>query len=529
MTAVEQDVSLNWSFGNPAAVWAPTEWTPAPEGVSVDYSLSAQVVDFVNAILPASPDHPGATLDDWQAWAIGEALSRVPSLDDDGQPIVDAEGNVVWQPRFRAYAIITPRQSGKSLVGSGLTAASLFLGGPTALTVNVASSLAQASIIASRVRNLIAANPALEARTKRSTATRGITLRSGAQSVMLAATSKALNGYPMTGITSIIDEAHLLQPAVLSQMLIGASTTDCVLTILTTAGDETSEMLKTFIDDCRKGIPSYGMCYWHAKDGLTIDDPDWREQIVSATPGILSGRLDKRRVLEECERLPVADFRRYRANTFVSAADSIEGAFPGTSWRDLDRLTENDRPPTGSMLCAALDVANDRSAASLAVAWRLNDGRPAVSIVGSLVQPDTEDIAKLILDTITSIGFNLWHLGIDFLRLGDVQDYLDAAGVVNWTANVQRLGLRDQVMAAALLRKAVVEGSIVVDANPALDVIAGSIVMKPVARNVGLDATPFRFIKKVSDGPSIDPLIAIAAAHALLEGMPNDSTRFQVF
>jgi phage terminase large subunit-like protein len=283
-------------------------------------------------------------LDDWQADLIDHILERYP-LD---WPVEKLRG----QLRYTEVLVYIARQNGKSVIGAVLGLWGMFRH-HAPYVIGLASTRDQAQIIFNRVKAIIDAEPQLLKRLA-TTHTRGITRtdKPGRYEVK-PAKPDALNGIPVT--LCLFDEVHLCDEEMWSQMVLGTSAqTDAMVFGITTAGDDTSTLLKNLLDRAQTATGSpdsrFGAFLWYADEGCRLDDP---EALLDANPAVASGRLDLDQELSRVLAMPEDHARRYRFNQFSNPDGSL---FPMHMWhkgagfkvpRDAERLVLSvDRSPS---------------------------------------------------------------------------------------------------------------------------------------------------------------------------------------
>jgi phage terminase large subunit-like protein len=251
-------------------------------------------------------------LDDWQAWFIDAALERYP----DDWAVEELRGRL----RFREVVLSVARQNGKSEIATVLGFYGLLMHEAAPYVIGLASNKEQADLIYRRVHYTATHHPALQKRFK-STGTRGITRTdTSGYYTTKPAKADALQGIPVT--LCLFDEVHLCSPDMWSAMTLGTQAKrDGMVIGLTTAGDNTSELLKSLYEQGKDsaagtGSERLGFFLWTAVDGARIDDP---EAILDANPSIVSGRRDLATVLDAVKRMPEPDARRYVLNQFVAS------------------------------------------------------------------------------------------------------------------------------------------------------------------------------------------------------------------
>jgi phage terminase large subunit-like protein len=238
------------------------------------------------------------------------------------------------------------------------------------------------------------------------TITRGITKRSGGTYKLFPAKENKLQGLATSG--ALIDEVHILPRQAWDSLVNGQKAqTDSIIFGLTTAGDDTSELLDSLYKRANEAIADpnsdlrFGAFIWEAHDNeAELDDLD---AIHQANPAIECGRVVLETVLAESKHEPPFTRRRYLLNRFVS---SLNPALDPGIWRDLVDTSrdEKDRPIGLADLKAdgvfiGVDVAPKNSHATMSAARKAEDGTIEVTTVWSMANP-THDQMKAVADAV---------------------------------------------------------------------------------------------------------------------------------
>lgn len=272
--------------------------------------------------------------------------------------------------RWRQYVVSMGRQNGKTEIAAALGLWRM-LSNPNALVIGIASSAQQANIVYKRILQAVTTNPAL-ARRFTATETRGIksTSASGTYEIK-AAKYAALQGLPIE--LGIVDEVHLLKMDLWTSLVNGTGGRDNTLVVgITTAGDETSELLKYLYDLGDKALiqpASFGFAVWEASEARVPDsDEELGQLLMEANPALASGRVAMANVIEDVRAMPESDVLRYRLNRFVSAQASF---ITGDMWQRNARELDEHFPEGKSVV--GIDVDPDRRFASIVRARKDGD------------------------------------------------------------------------------------------------------------------------------------------------------------
>lgn len=310
---------------------------------------------------------------------------------------------------------------------------------------------------------------------------------SGSAHRLFAPTEAALHGEALDMVT--IDEAWS-HSEVLGQALLGAAVPGGLtrpwfqLWIVSTAGDASSAWLRGFVDAGRAAVAAgarAGIAYFETR----AEGPD-PEQLLDAHPAV--GHTTTRDRLARLIAAAGPDAPRAFGNLWPD--DNATGPFPPGTWAaaaaDVD-------PPTTGPAAVAIDVAPDRSATSIAVAWRRGQTTAAaVAVTGPGTGWVLEHAARLAHQLACPVTYD--------------ERSAAAALVDAWPATVRRraMGTRDVTTAAQQVHDAVAHGTITIRPDPALDVAAAGAVTRPIG-----DAWAWGRRTSTAD---ITPLVALTFA-----------------
>lgn len=307
-------------------------------------------------------------LDAWQAWFIDAALERYP----DDWPVEELRGRL----RYREVVLSVARQNGKSEIATVLGFYGMLMHEAAPYVIGLASNKEQADLIYRRVHFTATHHPAL-AKRFRSTGTRGITrLDSAGFYTTKPAKADALQGIPVT--LCLFDEVHLCDQDMWSAMTLGTQAkADGIVIGLTTAGDNTSELLKTLYEQGKAaaagtGSERLGFFLWTATEGARVDDT---EAILDANPSIVCGRRSLETVLDAVQRMPQQDAQRYVLNQFVSSESTW---LPMHMWHSAAKPQDApvgpitftvDRTPSWEYACVTATVKAADGTYNTRVVW----------------------------------------------------------------------------------------------------------------------------------------------------------------
>lgn len=354
--------------------------------LSVDYPSEADWLLPILRIAWKTADDPQFKFDDWQEDLLRRILEVYP------------EGHArAGELRWRQVVISMGRQNGKSLLAASLGIWGL-LRAPGNYVVGIASSAEQARIVYDRTMFVIRNNKSLSAMFEKLTDTRGIRAKDGGKYEIKAAKSGALQGLPVS--VGLVDELHLLPSSLWTDLVNGTGGRKNGIVIgITTAGDETSELLKNLYDTGDKAIagnPEYerfGFFCWEAPEArVPDDDATLLEWLKDANPALQNGRLDAENILSDVRAMPPTDVIRYRLNRFVAGTSMfISPAMWQACARPFGEHTElgTTRP------VFAIDVSPGWEHASIAYAAKNQDGVTETELVASIVKPNMLQLVNL--------------------------------------------------------------------------------------------------------------------------------------
>jgi phage terminase large subunit-like protein len=365
------------------------------------------------------------TLTDWQKWLIRAVLERYP--DDHSDPAK------AGRLRYKQVVISMPRKNGKSLLGALFALYGMLLHEPAPEVISVAASADQAKIVYRRLKHQVDSSELLGHFFTRSTEHRGLYTKDeqGIYKVIAANAATAQGLHPSM---VIFDELHVAKEDVWTAMALGSGTRQDGLTIgITTAGDDTSELLKHLYERGEKSVNGdqemerFGFFCWEAPRGCKIDD---EESVRMANPQLASGILSWEAVKNELATMPEPDARRYRLNQFVS---SMNAWIPVGAWVNLP----NGRPNNPQVF--AIERTAGWEYCSIVTAELQEDGNTATELVASFNNTNMDEViaaclklAKygkpFIMDhaTMTDVGVALKQKGLR-VQMTSIKDLIHAS------------------------------------------------------------------------------------------------------
>lgn len=306
--------------------WMPTHYT---DTLSSDYITDGNKLINVAETLWYLPEKHNArlVLTDWQKDLICRVLERYP---DDYHDV-----NKAGRLRYKQVCISMPRKNGKSLLGALFALYGMLLHEPAPEVISVAASSDQAKIVYRRLLHQVNNSKLLQTLFSRSTEHRGLWTADGT-GVYKVIAAKAATAQGLHPSLVVFDELHVANADVWTAMALGSATRDDGIVIgITTAGDDTSDLLKDLYSRGSKAINGqedlerFGFFCWEAPAGCEVTD---EISVRRANPQLAAGILNWESVKNELATMPEADARRYRLNQFVS---SMNAWLPVGTWQNL--------------------------------------------------------------------------------------------------------------------------------------------------------------------------------------------------
>lgn len=388
--------------GTPA--WMPARFsTPLAVDFPSHGDWLLRLVDKVWKLPDGSPIH----LDEWQRWLIRSILELYPA----GHPRAG-------ELRYRQVLVSVSRQNGKSVLGAIFALYGL-VREAGALVIGIASSAEQARIIYTRLLAVIRGNKTLAAQFARLTDTRGIQSIDGCRYEIKPSKSAAVQGLDLT--VGIADELHLTKRELWSDMVNGtASRHNGIVIGLTTAGDDTSELLIDLYATADAAPERFGYFIWEAPEArVPADDETLGRYLMAASPGLAAGRLDLETAISDVRGMAEADVIRYRLNRFTASSDTFISA----------SLWAANRRPAGATFPAgrpifAIDRTPDWGFASIHATIKTGDTTSA-ELVASIAKPSLTQLVNVCVDlarhqpvTFAMDGYALRDLGAELKKRG---------------------------------------------------------------------------------------------------------------
>lgn len=357
--------------------WLPTHYT---QTLSDDFVTDGDKIINISQALWRLPEKNDEilTLTDWQKWLIRAVLERYPN--DYFDPAK------AGRLRYKQVVISMPRKNGKSLLGALFALYGMLLHEPAPEVVSVAASADQAKIVYRRLKHQVDSSELLAHFFTRSTEHRGLYTKDeqGIYKVIAANAATAQGLHPSM---VIFDELHVAKQDVWTAMSLGSATRPDGLTIgITTAGDDTSELLKNLYErgaravDGDEDLERFGFFCWEAPKGCRLDDED---AVRSANPQLASGILSWESVKNELATMPEPDARRYRLNQFVS---SMNAWIPVGAWQQCP----NGRPVNPEVF--AIERTSGWEFCSIVTAEMQPDGKVATELVASFTNTNIDEV-----------------------------------------------------------------------------------------------------------------------------------------
>ena len=362
--------------------WLPTHYT---EPLSDDFPTDGDKIINISQALWRLPEKHDEilTLTDWQKWLIRHVLERYP--DDHEEP------QKAGRLRYKQVVISMPRKNGKSLLGAIFALYGLLLHEPAPEVISVAASSDQAKIVYRRLKHQIDSSELLGHFFAKSTEHRGLWTKDeqGIYKVIAANAATAQGLHPSL---VIFDELHVAKDTVWTAMALGSATRqDGMIIGITTAGDDTSELLKKLYDngakaiDGEEGLERFGFFCWESPKGCALDD---EESVRMANPQLASGILSWEAVKNELATMPEVDARRYRLNQFVSSMNS---------WLPVGLWTQQPEGRPDNPEVFAIERTAGWEYCSIVTAELKPDGKVATELVASFTNTNIDEIMSACL------------------------------------------------------------------------------------------------------------------------------------
>jgi len=460
------------------ADWLPTHYTEALS----DRTDGDKLINIAQALwrLPEKNDEI-LTLTEWQKWLIRAVLERYP--DDYEEP--EKAGRL----RYKQVVISMPRKNGKSLLGALFALYGMLLHEPAPEVISVAASADQARIVYRRLKHQVDSSELLGHFFAKSTEHRGLWTKDeqGIYKVIAANAATAQGLHPSM---VIFDELHVAKDDVWTAMALGSATRqDGMIIGITTAGDDTSELLKKLYENGSKAIDGqedmerFGFFCWEAPKGTALDD---EESVRMANPQLASGILSWEAVKNELATMPEVDARRYRLNQFVSSMNS---------WLPVGLWTQQPEGRPDNAQVFAVERTAGWEFCSIVAAELKDDGKIATELVASFSNTN--------IDEVMTACMNLAKYGKPFIM--DVNVLSDLAqGLKQKGCRVQTTSTKDLISASNNAYRRILRRELI---HPR-DEIVSLQMQRAVRKNSG---ESWRIARKDS-GTDIDAAIATVLA-----------------
>lgn len=457
--------------------WLPTHYT---EPLSDDFVTDGDKLINISQALWRLPEKNDEilTLTEWQKWLIRAVLERYP------------EGHrLAGRLRYKQVVISMPRKNGKSLLGALFALYGMLLHEPAPEVISVAASADQARIVYRRLKHQVDSSELLGHFFAKSTEHRGLWTKDeqGIYKVIAANAATAQGLHPSM---VIFDELHVAKDDVWTAMALGSATRqDGMIIGITTAGDDTSELLKKLYENGSKAIDGqedlerFGFFCWEAPKGTALDD---EESVRMANPQLASGILSWEAVKNELATMPEVDARRYRLNQFVSSMNS---------WLPVGLWTQQPEGRPDNAQVFAVERTAGWEFCSIVAAELKDDGKIATELVASFSNTN--------IDEVMTACMNLAKYGKPFIM--DVNVLSDLAqGLKQKGCRVQTTSTKDLISASNNAYRRILRRELI---HPR-DEIVSLQMQRAVRKNSG---ESWRIARKDS-GTDIDAAIATVLA-----------------
>lgn len=377
----------------------------------------------------------GYALEQWQE----DALRIITELRADGRL------------RHRQFLVSMGRQNGKTELAAALGIL-FMLWKAHGYIIGIASSAEQARLVYDRVMRVIRANGSLAAKFTALTDTRGIRTKAGGKYEIKAAKSATLQGIPVD--LAIVDEVHLVKMALWNDLVNGlGSRPDCMVVGITTAGDDTSELLKHLYALADSG--EIGALIWEAPEARIPEDDDtlW-EYLLAANPSLAAGEreIEREAVIKDVRSMTPDAAIRYRLNRFTA---DINAYMTLGIWTPLARHLE----PQSSGVVFSIDRTPQWTWATVTANWLAADDKIATAVVASIASPNSDKLVGVCQELAPR---HRLFVG-DGYGLGPIMEELKTRGLAT-----KKTTLGDETAAASRLYARVHAGTIEHAGDPLL-------------------------------------------------------------
>ncbi|MCU1530116.1 MAG: hypothetical protein JWP75_3879, partial [Frondihabitans sp.] len=239
------------------------------------------------------------------------------------------------------------------------------------------------------------------------------------------------------------DELHLLKPVLWTDLVNGTgSRYDCMVAGITTAGDDSSELLiRLYAEDS----PGRGKFIWEAEEArIPDDDETLGRYIMQANPSVAHGRTPLDRVIESVRGMPPGEAIRYRLNRFIDGSDN--GYLTAAQWLKCKGDVSIRKP------VLTVDRAPDWSFATIVATMKASDGVIETEVVASIVKPTME---SLLAECMRLSKHSPQTFVVDAFSLKALGDQLKQKG-----QPVRYMNFGDEISAASMVYAKVVGGEI---------------------------------------------------------------------
>ena len=402
--------------------------------------------------------------------------------------------------RWRQYLIMVPRQQGKTHLMAALALVWL-LWQARSVVISVASNAEQARVLYRRTLDVVRSNKALGRRFRRSTDTRGLWTEQGGSYDVRAAKGTVLQGIPIA--LGVVDEVHIALLELWTALVAGTGGRDNAMVVgISTAGDETSELLHHLIKEAREG--RIGLIWWRSPTpDVPADDDELAAQLLAASPSVAEGLVPVANLVEDVRTMPEPDIVRYRLNHHAAADNTYVSV---GAWNlCLDESPEI--PPRGVVL--AVDRSPGWEYATVTASWRV-EGRTWTEVVASVTHPTPAALVELAADL--TARFAPRAVVVDGYGLRAVAAELKLRGVPVTTAT-----LADVAAASALFYANVVQRKLAHPGDPLLS------VQLPGCRRKNVQGSEAFRVTRASGAMSIDSVMSTILGCYFAETLPDNA------
>lgn len=362
------------------------------------------------------------TLDRWQRALLRAVLELYP----EGHP-------KAGRLRYREVFISVARQNGKSEL-AGILAMYGLLREKGALVVGLASTADQARIVYKRLLQVIQKDPRLAKRFRKTTEHRGIVGTNDSTYLTKASKSDAVQGLPTS--VGIIDELHITKAAMWTDLVNGTAAKPRGIVVgITTAGDESSDLLIRLYKTAEDAPERFGYFIWEAPESrIPEDDEELGRFIMLASPSIAEGRRPLDEEIATVRNQPETDALHYKLNRFVA---SLNPYMPTDRWQKTEATQDYTWPTGQGVLVYAIAQSTDDMYATITAHIKTDDGHHHTELAATILNPTPELLLRACEVLYAANGPQMFTM--DRIKLGPLANELKRRTYPVWFCSIADL------------------------------------------------------------------------------------------